>query len=48
MIGVGTATEVLQRVCQAVEAWPDFAHQAGVSDAEIARIRARPSGLWED
>jgi serine/threonine-protein kinase HipA len=37
--GIGTAPKVLQRVGEAVGVWPDFAAQAGVSSAEIARIR---------
>ncbi len=37
--GIGTAPKVLQRVGDAVAAWPDFATGAGVSSEETARIR---------
>jgi serine/threonine-protein kinase HipA len=38
--GVGTAPHVLQQVCEAVAAWPDFATEAKVSAPEVTRIRA--------
>jgi serine/threonine-protein kinase HipA len=37
--GIGTASRVLQRVAEAVSAWPEFARQAGVSAPEVTRIR---------
>jgi serine/threonine-protein kinase HipA len=38
--GIGTAARVLQRVGEAVAAWPDFAAEAKVSPGESKRIRA--------
>jgi serine/threonine-protein kinase HipA len=37
--GIGTANKVLQKVAEAVAAWPDFAAKAGVSSDESNRIR---------
>jgi serine/threonine-protein kinase HipA len=37
--GIGTAARVLQQVDEALAAWPDFARRAGVSAAELERIR---------
>jgi serine/threonine-protein kinase HipA len=37
--GIGTATKVLQRVGEAVAAWPAFAAEAKVSPSESKRIR---------
>ena len=37
---VGTAPKVLEQVYDAIEAWPEFASQAKVSDAEVKRIRS--------
>ena len=36
--GIGTAPKVIQRVGEAVAAWPDFASQAGISPDETTRI----------
>ena len=38
--GVGTAPKVLEQVADAISAWPEFAGEAKVSDAEIKRIRS--------
>lgn len=40
---IGTGRKVLSQVGAAVANWPDFAHAAGVSQAEIDRIRAHHS-----
>ncbi len=37
--GIGTASQVLARVREAISAWPDFAAKARVSPKEVARIR---------
>lgn len=37
--GVGTAPDVLRQVDDAVASWPDFAHQANVSEPEVTRVR---------
>lgn len=37
--GVGTAPRVLAEVADAVARWPEFARQAGVSAAEVKRVR---------
>ncbi len=37
--GIGTAAKVLQRVGEAVSAWPDFAAEAKVPPSETKRIR---------
>ena len=37
--GIGTSPKVLRQVADAVAAWPEFAAEAGVSAAEVERIR---------
>ena len=37
--GIGTANGVMERVAEAIAAWPDFAREACVSSAECERIR---------
>ena len=38
--GIGTASNIVKTVNDAISAWPDFAAQAEVSRREIHRIRA--------
>jgi serine/threonine-protein kinase HipA len=37
--GIGTAPQVMRQVAEAVSSWPEFARHAGVSAAEVTRIR---------
>lgn len=43
--GIGTASKVLKQVREAVAAWPDFAEQAGVKQAEVRRVQEHHSLL---
>jgi serine/threonine-protein kinase HipA len=43
--GIGTASKVLKQVREAVAAWPDFAVQAGVKQAEVRRVQEHHSLL---
>ena len=38
--GIGTAPKVLTQVADVVAAWPEYAVEAGVSAAEMERIRS--------